>query len=345
MSKGVEINSINKKIIRNIWPFILIIVLLLVLDNFFMNMLSDVRAYVGAESAYSKAQKQSTYYLARYAASHEEADFQQFLQSIAIPLADHIARISLQQEPPDFETAKTNLVKARNHPDDVVGMIKLFIRFKHTQLMQGPIAIWTQADIYVAQLKLAGDELHTIINKGEHSKADELPLLLEKINAINSGLSPLEDAFSTVLGSSSRQVSYFIYYFRMFVSAFLLTLGILLIRRIILKSEMSTIEILENENKLRALLNSSMDAVVQMNQDGLITLWSSQAANIFGWNADEAIGQSMQEMIIPPKFRHAHEMGIKKFMMLGEAKLLNNRIEISALRRDGTEFPVEFMTE
>ncbi len=316
-------------------------VLLLVLDFLFINILSDVRAYVGAESAYSKAQKQSTYYLNRYATSHDNADYQQFLQAIAIPLADHAARISLQQEPPDYKTAKANFIKAKNHPDDVDGMMKLFVRFKHTNLMQAPIAILTQADIYVAQLKIAGDELHALITKGEQNNADTLPFLLEKIHAINMGLSPLEDTFSSTLGSVSRQARNLVFYFRWGITALLMLLGILLTRRIVLKNVIATNTLLENQTKLTGILNTSMDAVVQMSQEGLITLWSAQAVNMFGWSADEAIGQSMHEMIIPPQYRHAHETGVAHFMATGEGKLLDNRTEISALRRDGSEFPVE----
>lgn len=306
-----------------------------------MSLLSDVRAFVGAESAYSKAQKQSTYYLNRYATSHEEIDYQQFLHAIAIPLADHSARLSLEQQTPDYEVAKAYFVKAKNHPDDVEGMMKLFVRFRHTSLMREPIAIWTQADIYVDQLKLAGEELHTLIVKGRKDETDESRLLLEKIHAINSGLSPLEDAFSNTLGTTSREARYIIDNCRLAITISLMIVGILLTRRIILKNVKATNELLESEIRLRSVLDTSMDAVVQMNQDGFIIGWSGQAVNMFGWNVDEALGKTMHEMIIPPQLRDAHSKGMARFISTGEAKILNSRIEILALRRDGSEFPVE----
>lgn len=305
-----------------------------------MNMLSGVRAFVGGEGAYSKAQKQSTFYLNRYAESFAEVDYQQFLQAIAIPSADSAARLSLEQNPPDYAAAKGSFIKAKNHPDDVPEMMKLFIRFRHTSLMRKPIAIWTQADIYIAQLNIAGKELHTLIISGETNPSVLRPLV-NKINAISTRLSPLEEAFSNTLGTSSRKVRYIIDNCRLAITLLLLILGILLTRRIVIANMKSTTELYESEVRLRGVLDTSMDAVVQMNQDGLITRWSGQAVTMFGWSTEDATGKPMHEMIIPSQFRHAHSVGVKHFMATGEAKMLNNRIETSALRRDGSEFPIE----
>ncbi len=67
------------------------------------------------------------------------------------------------------------------------------------------------------------------------------------------------------------------------------------------------------EQRLRNILFNSLDAFIGVDHNGLITEWNQQAANIFGWNHDEAIGQSMDEMIIPEKFREAHRHGMQRF--------------------------------
>lgn len=304
-------------------------------------MQSDMRAFVGAESAYSNAQKQSTYFLNRYSESHLEKDYQQFLQSISIPLASNAARNSLEQHPPNYQSASASFLKAKNHPDDIGGMMKFFVRFRNTNLLKEPIAIWTQADTYVAQLKKAGDELHTLIlnYKATDSKASRV--LMQKIHVINTALSPLEYSFSNTLGVASRQINLIIFYSRLIITVFLLTLGILLTRRIVSENVKSTNELLQIENRLTGVLDTSMDAVVQMNQEGFITRWSGQAANIFGWNAKEVIGKTMLEIIVPPHLRSAHSSGLNNFMTTGKAKILNNRIETLALRQDGSEFSIE----
>ena len=91
----------------------------------------------------------------------------------------------------------------------------------------------------------------------------------------------------------------------------------------------------------RSIVDSALDAVVAMDADGIITDWSKRAEDIFGWTRMEAIGRRMSETIIPIRYRLSHETGLRGFLKTGQGPILNQRIEITALRRDGSEFPVE----
>ncbi len=86
---------------------------------------------------------------------------------------------------------------------------------------------------------------------------------------------------------------------------------------------------------------TALDAVVVMRNDGLIDHWNDRAEAIFGWRADEAIGRSMGELIVPPQHRQAHHDGLQRYLETGEGPVLGQRIEITALRRSGEEFPIE----
>ena len=99
--------------------------------------------------------------------------------------------------------------------------------------------------------------------------------------------------------------------------------------------------ILAQHNKLEAFFESSIDAVVQMDFDGYITGWNQQAEKIFGWSAEEILDQTIEQTIIPERYRDAHNKGMKKFLKTGETSVMNTLIEIHALHRDGYEFPVE----
>jgi PAS domain S-box-containing protein len=96
-----------------------------------------------------------------------------------------------------------------------------------------------------------------------------------------------------------------------------------------------------SEERMRLILETALDAVITMDGAGLITGWSPQAENIFGWARDEAIGRSVEETVMPERFRASHRDGLARYLATGEAAVLNNRIEIDALHRDGHEFPVE----
>jgi PAS domain S-box-containing protein len=97
----------------------------------------------------------------------------------------------------------------------------------------------------------------------------------------------------------------------------------------------------ESVQLARGIIDTSLDAFVQMDEQGTISDWNSQAENIFGWAHDEAVGAKLSELIIPYAHRDAHTAGLERFLRTGEGKILGRRFEIEAMRRDGTEFKVE----
>ncbi len=97
----------------------------------------------------------------------------------------------------------------------------------------------------------------------------------------------------------------------------------------------------ESEKRTRAIVETALDAVVGMNQQGQITDWNLQAEIMFGWSVEEALGMPLAKAIIPPKDREAHERGLRHFLATGQGPLLNRRIEVTACHRSGHEFPVE----
>src|ERR1700732_1674959 len=101
------------------------------------------------------------------------------------------------------------------------------------------------------------------------------------------------------------------------------------------------LELEASEMRYHQILESALDAFVGMDSSGLITDWNAQAETTFGWLRSEATGQMLSHMIIPDRYRDAHARGLRHFLVSGEGPVLNKRIEITALRRDGSEFLVE----
>ncbi|WP_447979816.1 PAS domain S-box protein [Candidatus Nitrospira bockiana] len=97
----------------------------------------------------------------------------------------------------------------------------------------------------------------------------------------------------------------------------------------------------DSEARTRAVLESALDAVIGMDEAGIITDWNGNAEVMFGWSRREAGGKKLADLIIPPRYREAHLRGLKRFLMTGHGPLLRKRVELTALRRDGTEFPIE----
>ena len=99
--------------------------------------------------------------------------------------------------------------------------------------------------------------------------------------------------------------------------------------------------LLETEERTRAILRTANDAFVGMDTDGRIVEWNERAEAMFGWPREEAIGRILADTIVPEAHRDAHRQGFSRYRATGATTVMNRRLELAALRRDGTEFPVE----
>jgi diguanylate cyclase (GGDEF)-like protein/PAS domain S-box-containing protein len=97
----------------------------------------------------------------------------------------------------------------------------------------------------------------------------------------------------------------------------------------------------DSEAELRATLQNANDAFIAMDQNGIIVDWNEQAEHLLGWTRREAIGQNLSEMVVPPAMRDGYAQDLQHFIATGESNIINQRIEVTALRRDGVEFPIE----
>lgn len=95
-----------------------------------------------------------------------------------------------------------------------------------------------------------------------------------------------------------------------------------------------------SEAQMRGILETALDAIVLIDARGFVLSWNPRAEAVFGWPRAEAVGRRMSELIVPPRYREAHDRGIDRYLQTGEGPILNRPVELSALRRDGSEFPV-----
>ncbi len=90
-----------------------------------------------------------------------------------------------------------------------------------------------------------------------------------------------------------------------------------------------------------AIIGAALDPIVIMDSDGRVREFNPAAEQVFGYSRAEAIGRPMSELIIPERFRAAHERGLAHYLETGEASILGQRVSLTAVRSDGTELPVE----
>ena len=109
----------------------------------------------------------------------------------------------------------------------------------------------------------------------------------------------------------------------------------------IANSERNLPRLMRQGDGLRLLLGTALDAVVVMTSDGIVAEWNDRATNVFGWSRDEALGRTMADLIIPERYREAHKSGIHRYLETGRGEVLGRRVEVSGVKKNGDEFPLE----
>ena len=100
-------------------------------------------------------------------------------------------------------------------------------------------------------------------------------------------------------------------------------------------------ELKRTEVRKATILDSALDCIVTIDHEGRITEFNPAAERTFGYRRDEVLGRYMADVIIPPSLRERHRQGFARYLATGDARVLGRRIEMSAVRADGSEFPVE----
>ena len=169
-------------------------------------ILTGVRAYVGGEGLWSKAEKRAVLSLTEYARGRNETDYQHYLAEIAVPIGDKQARLQLQlpiarhaaRACRDLFRAATVRKMWRTWPF-------VFRRFRRFGYMAQAIAIWTEGDRYIDQLRALADELHREISSPILTLS-KIQQITDQIAAVDARLTPLKMNSRPLLGEGARWI-------------------------------------------------------------------------------------------------------------------------------------------
>jgi diguanylate cyclase (GGDEF)-like protein/PAS domain S-box-containing protein len=298
-----ESATVRRKLLTVIWPLIVSAALMLSLGIASLGMLSSIRAFVNGEGMWSKAERQAIAELRDFADSGAEADYQRFRDELAVPLGDRTARLELQSSDPDYAIAGNGFLAARNHPDDVPGLMRLFRLFRHSPVLARPIDAWTQADDFILQLDEIGRQMHRAVRSGGAERG-RIVQLLAAAEQIHRRVAPLEDEFSASLGSISRLMLKLLSVFLTLCSAILIGIGAVISRNVIRRSERIAIALRETQEQAfvaqarsHVTLQSIADAVLCTNRACEVTYMNAAAEHLIGWPAVDAIGRPVADVL------------------------------------------------
>jgi PAS domain S-box-containing protein len=97
----------------------------------------------------------------------------------------------------------------------------------------------------------------------------------------------------------------------------------------------------ESQEEFASIVSAAQDAILMIDPQGSICLWNQSAERIFGYSAAEAVGQHLHRLLVPARFHAAQQAGFAEFLRSGQGAVIGRVLELPALHKDGTEFPVE----
>jgi diguanylate cyclase (GGDEF)-like protein/PAS domain S-box-containing protein len=193
----------NKQLVKIVWPFLVIVVLLSWLSFESMGIMISIRSYAQGESLWSKGQKTAVFSLLRYAETQDEADYRNYQQAIAVPLGDQIARLEYIKDDPDHALIWKGLIQGRTHLDEIPGNIKLTLRFKRFPFFKKVLGVWEEGDSLINELTYAAADLHELVLSGRANRTTVKPIL-DRIYDIERRVTPVSDDFNSALGDAAR---------------------------------------------------------------------------------------------------------------------------------------------
>ena len=96
----------------------------------------------------------------------------------------------------------------------------------------------------------------------------------------------------------------------------------------------------EREDQIQAIFNNAPDAVVVVDSDARVKRWNPESEKLFGWRKEEAIGKTLNEIIVPPRYSQSHIKGMQIFRDTGQSKILSKTVDLKAVKKDQTEIDV-----
>ncbi|MBS1564138.1 MAG: PAS domain S-box protein [Bacteroidetes bacterium] len=375
--------SISRKLYFTVGIMAMLILVELVVLFFSINTLSSVRAYVGGEGLWSKAQKDAMAQLIKYARTHNETDYNQFREFMKVPMGDHKTLVELSKENPNLDSARKGFVEGRNHEDDVEGMINLFRRFHSNAYIHKAILAWIEADKRVTGFLPIAEDLHREINS-PNPRQEDIDKILLRIDPLNKKLTHYEDEFSFALGEGSRWLEKVVLRLLFAVALTVEITGLVLAitvsrgiqkgldeilvsansvakrdfsrkATIYSKDEIGTLahsfnqmaeeletsigKIEQEQQKFEGLLDSAPDAIVIINEAGIIQLVNHQCEQVFGHSRAGLKGQEIC-LLLPQQLEG--NQALNKHLFAKTTSLQKGlTIEATGLRQDGSSFPAE----
>jgi len=263
--------------------FVVLALFLIATTHYGTKTLSAVRAYVGAEGQWTKAQKEATMVLIRYSINEQPELYKQFQTELKLHKAFRKTRQTLISNKPDYDRAFRGFQIADIHSDDIDLLIWLAQFHSDISYLQQAFDIWKQGDRHIAKLDSLGRLLHKTIQE-EPTDNGTRTQLIKDIHELDHKLTQLESAFSATMADGARWIRTVLFWSIVILGAIIIAIGYFITQSYFSYINSLNQELTESENKFRSVLQNSRDVIYQIDFDsGNYEYMSPAVKNMLGY--------------------------------------------------------------
>ncbi len=262
-------HSEGNQVIRLVWPFLAIILILVTLAVFSIDIMSSLRAYIGAESVWSKGEKDAIFFLHLYAESGDETLYRQHVEAMDGLRHLRAARQILDRPVTNIPAAENELVMGGFVRSDVVSAAWVYRIFRNVSYLRDAMDLWKLSDPHMDALAQVAERLHRQYALRATSSAG-LAGVQKEIFDINERVAPLSRGFSTVLSNTFRKVALLLLLTDLSAATVLMLLTIWHVRRLVAQRRRFEEALRRSEARAKATLGSIGEAVIATSLSGHI---------------------------------------------------------------------------
>lgn len=290
--------NLNKKIhsrrgnIAIISVFIVLALFIVITTHYGTKTLSAVRAYVGAEGQWTKAQKEASSLLIQYSVKEQPEFYKQFRKELELHKAFKTTRQTLISANPDYELAFRGFETADNiHPADIDLLIWLAQFQEDISYLQQAFHIWKQGDQQIAKLDSLGRILHQTIRE-DRLNDNTRNQFIQEISTIDTRLTNLESSFSATMSDGARWIRTVLFSSIVTLGAIIIIIGYFITHSYFRDINNLNEELTKSETKFRTVLQNSRDVIYQMDFDsGAYEYMSPAVKQMLGYSPDQIVNK------------------------------------------------------
>jgi len=259
-----------------------------------LQTLSILRVFIQCESQWSKSQKNAFNFLAQYLDLGDEQDYQRFQVAVADVIEHNAARQALEKPVPDTAAATDGFQRVGVHPNDVPGVIFIFLHFGQYSYFRQAIDLWRQTDAMLAELVSLGKTIHAQNAQGGRPGSDAA--LRTYLREFDARFSTMATGFSKFLGAGTRDVTTQLAFANIGLALALMSLVVWRMRNLFQRSQLFESALSNEKEQAQVTLQALGDAVIRVNAAGCIDYANAAAERLMGVNQTQALGHALSSI-------------------------------------------------